>query len=74
MLKIPLYNKTKLLLAVEYGIILSETAKKRGVKLTPEMVKKMEEIVANEFTNKSTEKVGLEMEPNILAVFEPSAI
>ncbi len=60
------------MLAVEYGVILSETAKKRGVKLTPEMVKKMEEIVVNEFSKKSTQTVALEMEPNILAVFEPS--
>jgi len=74
MLKIPIYLNKKLLLALEYGVILSETAQARGVKLTPEMVKKMEEIVSNEFKNKSTQKVALEMEPNILSVFEPSAV
>lgn len=74
MLKIPIYLNKKLLLALEYGIILSETATNKGIRLTPEMVKKMEEIVSNEFKNKSTETVALEMEPNILAVFEPSAV
>lgn len=71
---IPIYLNKKLQLAVEYGIILSETAKVRGVELTPDMVKKMEEIVVNEFKRKSTQTVGLEMEPNILAVFETSAV
>lgn len=69
-MKIPIYTTKKLLLAVEYGIILSETAKKKGVKLTPEIVKKMEEIIENEFSRKSTQRVGLDMLPNILAVFE----
>ena len=74
MLKIPLYQTKKLLLALEYGVILSETAKNRKVNLTPEMVKKMEEIVSNEFKNHSASKVALDMIPNILAVFEPSAV
>jgi len=70
MLKIPLFSKTKLLLAVEYGVILSETAKKQGVELTPKMVEKMQEIVFNEFKNNNTTRVSVEMVPNILAVFE----
>ncbi len=74
MIKIPIYLNKKLLLAFEYGVILGQTAKERGIELTPEMVKKMEEIITNEFSRKSTSKVALEMEPNILAVFEPSAV
>jgi len=74
MINLPFFGKEKLILAIEYGIILSETAKARNIKLTPEMVKKMEEIVLNEFKNKSASRVALEMEPNILAVFEPSAV
>jgi hypothetical protein len=74
MIKIPLHSNKKLISAFEYGIILSETAKKRGIELTPEMVKKMEEIILNEFQSKSLIKINLEMEPNILAVFETSAV
>lgn len=74
MWKIPLHSNKKLRLAVEYGVILSETAKNRGVELTPEMVKKMEEIVLNEFKNKSATRVAIEMTPNILAVFETGAV
>jgi len=70
MIRIPLFRKTKLLLAVEYGIVLSETAKKMNVELKPEMVKKMQEIVFNEFKNKDATRVSVEMVPNILAVFE----
>jgi len=70
MLNIPLFSNKKLLLAIEYGVVLSETAKKRNVQLTPEMVTKMEEIVSKEFKSKSVERVGLDMIPNILAVFE----
>jgi hypothetical protein len=70
MIRLPFYSKKKLLLAVEYGVILSETAKQRGVELTPDMVKKMEVIVENEFNNKDATRVSVEMIPNILAVFE----
>lgn len=74
MFNIPLYSNKKLLLALEYGIILSEVAKSSGTDLTPEMIKKMEEIVLNEFPKHKAMTLAVEMDPNILAVFEPSAV
>lgn len=60
----------KLRLALEYGVILSETAKERGVELTTEIVQRMEDIVVKEFAIKNASKVACEMQVNILAAFE----
>jgi len=64
------YNKKKLLLAFEAGIILSETAKTKRKKITPVVVKKMEEIIVKEFSKKTPQKLATEMQVNILAAFE----
>jgi hypothetical protein len=69
-LKLPLYNTQKLLLSFEYGVCISETAKERGVELTPEMVKRAEEIIEKEFKSQTAEYCATHMVPNILAVFE----
>lgn len=65
-----LYNKEKLLLAFEYGLAISEVAKARGVKLTPTIVKRAEEIIEKEFKAQTAEYNATHMVPNILAVFE----
>jgi hypothetical protein len=70
MLNLPLYNKKKLLLALEYGIVTSEVAKERGLKLDHNVVVRLEEIIAKEFTKKNYKQVAIEMIPNILASFE----
>ena len=70
MLKLPLYSEQKLLLAFEYGVILSETAKAQGVEMTPEIMKKAEEMLVNEFKNKTPTRLSVEMLTNILAMFE----
>lgn len=60
----------KILLAFEYGVILSETARKRGVKLTPEIMQRAEVMIAGEFKNNSNTRLAVDMSPNILSVFE----
>lgn len=67
-----LYGQKKLLLAFEYGAVLSDVAKKMNVELTPEMINRAEDIVKKEFTSKNPERLAIEMMPNILAVFEPN--
>lgn len=62
------YNKKKLLLAFEYGIILKDVAKD---KLNPEMVQRAEDIIVKEFSKKSASKLACEMIPNLLAIIEP---
>ena len=70
MVKISLFGKKKLLLAFEYGVILSQVAKEHNVELTPEIVKRAEQVLINEFQTKSPTKLAVEMTPNILAIFE----
>lgn len=55
---------------MEYGFTLSEVAHDRGVKLTPEMVQRLEDILLKELKIKTWRHVCLEMIPNILASFE----
>jgi len=64
------YDKKKLLLAFEYGVILSEAAKNLNRELSPNIVKNMEEIIFKEFHKKTASKLSVEMQLNILAAFE----
>jgi hypothetical protein len=68
--KLPRFNQQKLLLAFEYGVIIGDVARERGMVVTPEMVKKAEEMILSEFLSKSPERLSVEMIPNILATFE----
>lgn len=70
MLNIPLYGKQKLLLAFEYGVILAQVAKEQGIEVTPELVERCEKIISKEFTQKSGDRVALDMVPNLLASIE----
>ena len=65
-----LYNQQKLKLAFEYGVTISEVAREREVRLTPEHIARAEEIITKEFREKTAERVAIEMIPNLLAVFE----
>lgn len=70
MLHIPLYSQKKLVMAFEYGLVLSEVAKDRKLDLDPQVVARLEEIIKKEFTKKSYTQIALGMVPNILASFE----
>lgn len=67
---INLFGKQKLLLSFEYGVILSQVAKEQGIELIPEILKRAEEIILDSFKRNSSEKVAIDMLPNILAIFE----
>ena len=70
MLNLQFYNKKKLKLAFEYGLVMADVAKQNGIEITPELVQRAEEIIVKEFSNKNASKVACEMVPNILASFE----
>jgi len=70
MLKLPIYGKKTVLLAFEFGLILSETAKDKGVKLTPEISERAEKIFIEEIRKNGFKKTALNFIPLILAVFE----
>lgn len=69
-LKIPLYSTKKLLLSFEWGIIIADVAKKQKIKLTPEIVKRAEEVIEKEFKSKTPTQLAGEMEIILLSIFQ----
>lgn len=69
-IKFWLFGDRKVLLAFEYGVVLSETAKKLNVELTPEIVVKAGAMIVGEFSTKTAEELATDMGPNLLSVFE----
>jgi hypothetical protein len=65
-----MFNQEKLLLSFEYGLIFSQTAQELGIKLSPEIVKRMEEIIMKEF-DKDPTRLSIDMIANIMAALEP---
>lgn len=70
MLNLPIFGKQKLLLSFEYAIIIAQVAKDQGVELTPEIIKRAEDMILNEFPKKSSQRLAVEMLPNVLSIFE----
>jgi hypothetical protein len=64
------FNKKKLLLAFEYGVTISETAKEMNIELTPEIMEKAEIMIVNEFKKGNPTRIAVDMVPNILSIFE----
>lgn len=70
MKKINFFGKKKLLLAFEYGVVLSEVALKMDKELTPEIVKRAEAIIIDSFSRNNEQRIALDMTPAILSIFE----
>lgn len=63
-------DRQEILLAFEYGMMLSDTAHKCSIELTPEIVKRAEDLIGKEFDSQTTSYNATHMVPNILAIFE----
>lgn len=70
MLKLPFFGRKKLLLAFEYGVVISQVAAAQGVELTPELIAKAEIMLENEAKTQSETMMATQMVPNVLSVFE----
>lgn len=68
-IKRPTYGDKTIRLALEFGLILSETAKDMNVTLTPEISMEAEKIFLNEIKMKGLKKTALNFVPLILASF-----
>lgn len=66
----PFISKKKILLAFEYGVILSEVAKEREIELTQDIVIRAEEVIMDAFLRYNEQKVAVDMMPIILSIFE----
>jgi hypothetical protein len=69
MFHLPLYSRSKLILAFEYAMTIFNVAKEQNVEVTAELTKRAEEMILNEF-HKSPERIAIEMLPNVLSIFE----
>jgi len=65
-----LYTKKELQLAIEFGVVVAETARGSKIKKYEEVVVRLEEILPKEFSERSTERVALDMIPLIMSAFE----
>jgi hypothetical protein len=71
MFKLPsFYNKKKVLLALEFGLAISEVAKKMEVELTKEIVERAENIFLNEIETRGEQQIANDFTALILASFE----
>lgn len=65
-----LFTKQELLVGMEFGIVLSEVAKERGVTMTPEITKRAEKIFLNEIRINGIESTSCQFVPLVFACFE----
>lgn len=70
MLGLPIYGKKTIKLAFEFGLVLSEVAKEKGVTLTPEISSRAENVFLNEIKTNGFRKTALNFVPLVLASFE----
>jgi len=70
MLRLPIYGKKTLRLAFEFGLVLSDVAKERNIKLTPEISERAEKILINELKTRGLYKTQMDFVPLILASLE----
>lgn len=70
MFRLPVYGNKDLRVAFEFGVILSEVAKEKGVELTPEISERAEQILIEELKLNGLTKTALNFVPLVLASLE----
>lgn len=64
------FNREKLLLSFEYGVLLSEVAQQHKVELTPEIMERAEKMIEDEFKDNNATHLAVMAMPLILSIFE----
>lgn len=70
MIKLPLYRKRTVELALEFGLLLSEIAKQENIEITPEITDRAEKIFLAEIKINGFKKTALNFTPLLLASLE----
>lgn len=65
------YTMVDIITALEYGVILTESARGLGKEVTKELVEKLEKVVQGEFPIKTSEQLNTNMMLNVMAALEP---
>ena len=68
--RLPVYGKKTVLLAFEFGLVLSETAKSDNIEITGDFSKKAEKIFLKEIKLNGFKKTALSFTPLLLACLE----
>ena len=66
----PIYGNKTLRVVFEFGLVMSEVAKERGVELTTEMSARAEYMLINELRTNGLQKTVMNFTPLILAALE----
>lgn len=69
-----IFGKKKLLLAFEFGIVLSDVAKDLNIEMTREIVLRAEKLLENEMRHSTASDFACKMNVYTLAVLEPKDI
>ena len=64
------FDKEKILLAFEYGVVLGDVARDMGVSMDPELIKRAEAMIEGEFKNQTASHLSTNIVPNIMTAFE----
>ena len=70
MFNLPLYGRESLQIAFEFGVVLSEVAKEKKIKLTSEITTRAEDILVKEIRKNGYKKTALNFIPLVLASLE----
>jgi hypothetical protein len=65
-----IYGNKTIRLALEFGLVFSEVAKERNVKMTPELTERAEKVFINEIRTNGLKSTACQFVPLILACFE----
>jgi hypothetical protein len=68
--RLPVFGPRTLLLSFEFGLILSETAKAKGITINSEISERAEQILLSELRLNGFRKTALNFTPLILACLE----
>jgi hypothetical protein len=66
----PAYSREKLLLAFEYGVLLTQVAQQEGIEIDVTFMEKAEKMIEGEFATQTPTHLATQITPNILSVFE----
>ena len=69
-----IFGKQKLLMALEFGVAISESAKSLNIEVTPAMIKEAETILLTECQTGTAEKFACNMIAYTLAVLQPKDV
>lgn len=70
MISFSLYSNKKLRLAFELGLTIADTCKQHNIEVTPDLIKKAEEVLVKEFTRSNPTKLSVDFIPILLSILE----